>query len=226
MFERYTPAARQVVMRGQQEARTFRHPWLGTEHLVLGILAQPEEPGLSVLTELGVNLDACRAALSQLVGRGGLLSPGSRDSDADALPTLGIDLDEVRRRVEASFGPGALDPPARRRVFGARARLYDQERVVTSRRCLPHGATARSRRRQRRPRLCPEVGRTGSDPRRRDRRSQRWPVGNRGRRTSGPVVVSPRGDRCDYHAAAPTVGPVAEPEEVSTTRSQPRKPSG
>ena len=96
-------------MRGQQEARTFRHPWLGTEHLVLGILAQPEEPGLSVLTELGVTWTPA-AALSQLVGRGGLLSPGSRDSDADALPTLGIDLDEVRRRVEASFGPGALDP--------------------------------------------------------------------------------------------------------------------
>jgi Clp amino terminal domain, pathogenicity island component len=61
---------------------------------------------VSALTELGINLESGRTALSQLVGRGGL-----RESDADALRTLGIDLDEVRRRAEASFGPGALDYP-------------------------------------------------------------------------------------------------------------------
>ncbi len=110
MFERFTQAARQVVVRAQEEARTFGHPWLGTEHLLLGVLAQPDAPGVRALTGLGVTLDTARAALSQVVGRGDL-----RDSDADALRTLGIDLDEVRRRVEASFGPGALDYPPRRR---------------------------------------------------------------------------------------------------------------
>ena len=45
MFERFTQAARQVVVRGQDEARTFGHPWLGTEHLLLGVLAEPEAPG-------------------------------------------------------------------------------------------------------------------------------------------------------------------------------------
>ena len=106
MFERFTPAARQVVVRAQEEARTFGHPWLGTEHLLLGALAEPQASGVSVLTDLGVTLDSGRAALRQLVGSGGL-----GESDADALRTLGIDLDEVRRRVEASFGPGALDYP-------------------------------------------------------------------------------------------------------------------
>ncbi len=106
MFERFTPAARQVVVCAQEEARTFGHPWLGTEHLLLGVLAEPQAPGVSVLADLGVTMDTGRAALRQLVGRGGL-----SESDADALRTLGIDLDEVRRRVEASFGPGALDYP-------------------------------------------------------------------------------------------------------------------
>ena len=106
MFERFTSPARRVVVRAQEEARTFRHPWLGTEYLLLGVLAQPEAPGVSVLTELGVTLDRGRAALGQVVGTGGL-----GVSDADALRTLGIDLDEVRRRVDASFGPGALDDP-------------------------------------------------------------------------------------------------------------------
>jgi ATP-dependent Clp protease ATP-binding subunit ClpA len=106
MFERFTYPARRVVVRAQEEARTFRHPWLGTEHLLLGVLAQPQAPGVSVLTDLGVTLDRGRAALGQVVGKGGL-----GESDADALRTLGIDLDEVRRRVDASFGPGALDDP-------------------------------------------------------------------------------------------------------------------
>jgi ATP-dependent Clp protease ATP-binding subunit ClpA len=113
MFERFTPAARQVVVRAQEEARTFGHPWLGTEHLSLGVLAEPQASRVSVLTDLGVTLDTGRAALRRLVGlgRGGL-----GESDAEALRALGIDLDEVRTRVEASFGPGALDHPPRRQL--------------------------------------------------------------------------------------------------------------
>ena len=108
MFDRFTQAARQVVVRAQEEARAFGHPWLGTEHLLLSVLAEPGAPGVIVLSDLGVTVDTGRAALRQLVGlgRGGLC-----ESDAEALHTLGIDLDEVRRRVEASFGPGALDHP-------------------------------------------------------------------------------------------------------------------
>src|SRR6266516_1672615 len=106
MFERFTEPARQVVVRAQEEARSFGHPWLGTEHLLLGMLAEPRAPGVSVLTDLGVTVATGRAALRQIVGSGDLC-----ESDAEALRTLGIDLDEVRKRVEASFGPGALDYP-------------------------------------------------------------------------------------------------------------------
>jgi ATP-dependent Clp protease ATP-binding subunit ClpA len=121
MFERFTQAAREVVVRAQQEARSLGHPWVGTEHLLLGVLAQPDAPGVRALAELGVTLDTARAAVGQMVGIGGLGA-----GDADALRTLGIDLDEVRNRVEAAFGPGALDRPpphrAQRRLPWRRGR--------------------------------------------------------------------------------------------------------
>lgn len=124
MFERFTQPARQVVVLGQEEARNLGHSWIGTEHLLLGVLSQPQSPGVSVLTELGVTSTTCRDALRQMVGAGGWGA-----SDADALSTLGINLDEVRSRAEAIFGPGALDPfpdpPPRRRGRRRRGRCKD-----------------------------------------------------------------------------------------------------
>jgi ATP-dependent Clp protease ATP-binding subunit ClpA len=109
MFERFTDEARQVVVRAQAEARSLGHSWIGTEHLLLAVVMQPETPGVSALVRLGVTPDAVRDVIRHIVGSD--LGP----TDAAALRTLGIDLDEVRRRVEASFGPGALQPPPRRR---------------------------------------------------------------------------------------------------------------
>jgi ATP-dependent Clp protease ATP-binding subunit ClpA len=118
MFHRFTQVARHVVVHGQEEARSFGHSWVGTEHLLLGVLTQSASPAVAALVEMGVTLEDCRAALGQLVGRGGL-----DVSDAEALHTLGIDLDQVRNRVEAAFGPGALDrPPQPNRRHGFRWR--------------------------------------------------------------------------------------------------------
>lgn len=107
MFERFTSEARQTVVRAQEEARSLQHPWIGTEHLLLGVLGQPRAPGVAAVVRLGITREACRAAIQEVVGPGGggLFGP----DDAAALQTVGIDLDEVRRRVEDTFGPGALD---------------------------------------------------------------------------------------------------------------------
>jgi ATP-dependent Clp protease ATP-binding subunit ClpA len=109
MFERFTHEARAAVVRAQEEARALGHSWIGCEHLLLAVLAQPDNPATTVLQRFGVTAERFRAAIEDLIGSGGRLS------DAEALRTLGIDLDEVRRRVEANFGPGALDQPPRRR---------------------------------------------------------------------------------------------------------------
>jgi ATP-dependent Clp protease ATP-binding subunit ClpA len=119
MFERFTDEAREVVVRAQREADTLGHDYLGTEHLLLGLASDDGAAG-SALRSLGVSSDELRASARPHV-------PARRDEDA--LATIGIDLDEVRSRIEESFGPGALERTragrrrlVRRRRFGPLAR--------------------------------------------------------------------------------------------------------
>ena len=105
MFERFTPEARDVVIRAQEETRALGHAWIGAEHLVLAVLARPAVSGASGLADLGLTYAGWKAAI--VTAREP--EPGLGTPDEVALQTLGIDLDEVRRRIEAGFGPGALD---------------------------------------------------------------------------------------------------------------------
>lgn len=109
MFERFSKQARDTVVRAQEEARGLRHGRVGTEHLLLAVLRLPEEPGAATLVRLGVTPESCRAAVAGVVVREtDPLGP----EDAEALKAFGIDLEEIRRRTEETFGPGALDGPA------------------------------------------------------------------------------------------------------------------
>ena len=101
MFERFTADARAAVAAAQDEAGALRHGWIGTEHLLLGVLVT-EGDGARLLAGLGVTANAVRDDVVRIIG------PGNEDIDAAALATLGIDLDAVRERVERAFGPGAL----------------------------------------------------------------------------------------------------------------------
>jgi ATP-dependent Clp protease ATP-binding subunit ClpA len=102
MFERFTSQARNAVIGAQEEARRLGHDCVGTEHVLLGLL-RGEGVAARVLGDLGVTAAAVeREVLAYL-------RPGPFGAaDAEALGAIGIDLDEVRRRLEASFGPGAL----------------------------------------------------------------------------------------------------------------------
>src|SRR5712691_9721981 len=70
MFERFTERARQVVVLAQEEARALRHNYIGTEHLLLGLLREEEGIAARVLAELGVTLDDIRADVKRIVGLG------------------------------------------------------------------------------------------------------------------------------------------------------------
>lgn len=102
MFERFTQEARDVVAGAQAQALRMGHGFIGTEHLLLGMLERRECRAAQVLADLGVGAPRVRGEIVRIVGL------GAPDLDADALATIGIDLDEVRTRVEATFGPGAL----------------------------------------------------------------------------------------------------------------------
>ncbi len=98
MFERFTKRARAVVVRAQEIARERHSATIGTEHLLLGLLAVPDGLASTILARLQVT----RADVEADLERG---SP----FDAAGLAMLGIDLDEVRRHADETFGPGALD---------------------------------------------------------------------------------------------------------------------
>jgi ATP-dependent Clp protease ATP-binding subunit ClpA len=108
VFERFTESARRVVVDAQEEARRLGQGWIGCEHLLLA-LVRGSSATAALFRERGVTPERVETALWHLAGR-------DRDvDDRAALATLGIDLDHVRRAVEASFGPGALDAIENRR---------------------------------------------------------------------------------------------------------------
>jgi ATP-dependent Clp protease ATP-binding subunit ClpA len=109
MFERFTDSAREAVVQAQAEARSLGHRYIGTEHLLLGLLADSESESARCLWLQRVDHDQVREALTRIIP----VPPG--DLDAEALETLGIDLSTVREKVEATFGAGALDQPPRSR---------------------------------------------------------------------------------------------------------------
>lgn len=107
MFERFTAEARQAVVRSQHEARNFRHPYIGAEHLLIATLTIDNGPAARALATFGVDAERARRRLGDWIG------PGGEELDGEALAALGIDLDQVRRATEEVFGPGALDRPRR-----------------------------------------------------------------------------------------------------------------
>jgi ATP-dependent Clp protease ATP-binding subunit ClpA len=109
MFERFTEEARSAVVAASQQAQGLHHGYIGTEHLLLGILDDRSTRAARLLAERGVDGEWVRGEVERIVGR------GDPDLDADALATLGIDLDAVRERVERTFGPGALSRRRTRR---------------------------------------------------------------------------------------------------------------
>ena len=118
MFERFTDRARDVVRRARDEARDEGRRPVGTEHLLLGVLADGDNLAVRVLADLGVRAEDLRAAVARNVGRGGV---GLGDADAAALREIGIDLAAIVARIEESFGPDALrQPPPPPRRWGRR----------------------------------------------------------------------------------------------------------
>jgi ATP-dependent Clp protease ATP-binding subunit ClpA len=68
MFERFTDEARDVVVRAQEQARLLKHNYVGTEHLLLGLIAEQHGKAARALTALDVRLDAVREQIVQIIG--------------------------------------------------------------------------------------------------------------------------------------------------------------
>ena len=76
MFERFTERARQVVVLAQEEARTLRHNYIGSEHLLLGLVREEQGIAARVLESLGVSGEEALAGVVRIVGQGEGISTG------------------------------------------------------------------------------------------------------------------------------------------------------
>lgn len=70
MFERFTDRSRRVVVLAQEEARMLNHNYIGTEHVLLGLIHEGEGIAARVLSDLGVSLEDTRSYVEQIIGRG------------------------------------------------------------------------------------------------------------------------------------------------------------
>jgi ATP-dependent Clp protease ATP-binding subunit ClpA len=109
IYDRFTALAKRAIVGARDAAASLGHDFIGTEHLLIG-LTQTAGLASEVLRGQGVELGRLRIeAEHRMSARGVAATHG--DSAADALATLGIDVGEVRRRVDASFGAGSFQFP-------------------------------------------------------------------------------------------------------------------
>ncbi|MEE2034805.1 Clp protease N-terminal domain-containing protein [Rhodococcus chondri] len=109
MFERFTDSARAAVVAAQTEARRLRAAEIDVPHVLVGVLVVADEPLRLLLADVGLTIDGIRSELAAR-SRGEELGT----DDAAALEAIGIDLDQVRARLEETYGEGVLDRPAAR----------------------------------------------------------------------------------------------------------------
>jgi ATP-dependent Clp protease ATP-binding subunit ClpC len=95
MFERFTDRARRVVVLAQEEARELDHNYIGTEHLLLGLLREGEGVAARALDELGISRTAVREQVVKLIGRGGRTPTGHIPFTPRAKKALELSLREA-----------------------------------------------------------------------------------------------------------------------------------
>jgi ATP-dependent Clp protease ATP-binding subunit ClpC len=95
MFERFSDPARRVVVLAQEEARLLNHNYIGTEHILLGVIHEGEGVAARALRSLGINLDAVRQEVDEIIGRGGSPPSGHIPFTPRAKKVLELSLREA-----------------------------------------------------------------------------------------------------------------------------------
>jgi ATP-dependent Clp protease ATP-binding subunit ClpC len=106
MFERFTDQARDVVVRAQEQARLLKHNYVGTEHLLLGLIGEQHGKAARALTALDVRLDAVREQIIQIVGLGMQPVPAS---DPIAFTPRAKKVLELSLRDAIQLGSNSID---------------------------------------------------------------------------------------------------------------------
>jgi ATP-dependent Clp protease ATP-binding subunit ClpC len=109
VYDRFTELAKRAMVAARDAADSLGHDFIGTEHMLLG-LAQTAGAASEALRAHGLELARTRAAVERVLREAGASSSAGRAA-AEALSTLGIDVAEIRRRADSTFGPGVFRYP-------------------------------------------------------------------------------------------------------------------
>ncbi|MGH2442297.1 MAG: ATP-dependent Clp protease ATP-binding subunit [Chloroflexota bacterium] len=96
-FDRFTERARKVLTLAQEEAQRFNHNYIGTEHLLLGLVREGEGVAAKVLSNLGIELTKVRSAVEFIIGRGDRVVMGEIGLTPRAKKVIELAVDEARR---------------------------------------------------------------------------------------------------------------------------------
>src|ERR1700709_29256 len=108
MFERFTDRARRVVVLAQEEARMLNHNYIGTEHILLGLIHEGEGVAAKALESLGISLDAVRQQVEEIIGQGQQAPSGHIPFTPRAKKVLQLSLREPLQLGHNYIGPGHI----------------------------------------------------------------------------------------------------------------------
>jgi ATP-dependent Clp protease ATP-binding subunit ClpC len=172
MFERFTERARQVVVLAQDEARAFQHNYIGTEHILLGLLLEEEGIAARVLESFHVGLEEVRAQVALVIGQGDQVTSGQIPFTPRAKRVLELSLQECIALGHNALGTEHL-------LLG----LVRENEGVAARILLHFGTDSESIRDGVLKMLS---GESGEEVAQRERRPR--PAGTRGSRSAGYLV--------------------------------------
>ena len=104
MFERFTDRARRVIVLAQEEARTLQHNYIGTEHLLLGLIREGEGVAAKALASKGVTLDDTRKQVEEMIGKGNAAPNGHIPFTPHAKQVLELSLREALQLGHSYIG--------------------------------------------------------------------------------------------------------------------------
>jgi len=133
VFERFTERARQVVVLAQDEARALRHNYIGTEHLLLGLLREEEGLGARVLESFGVTVEDVRRDVERIIGVGDEVENGQIPFTPRGKKVLELALREAQSLGHNHIGTEHILLGLARENEGVAARIL-----------MDHGASARA----------------------------------------------------------------------------------
>jgi len=123
LFERFTKRAKKVIVLAQDEARHVKHNYIGTEHLLFGVLREDEGLRARVLEDLGVTLEKVRAQVARVIGPGDEVTTGQIPFTPRAKKALELALHEIQALGSGDIGTEHVLLGVAREKEGVAARI-------------------------------------------------------------------------------------------------------